>query len=126
MTIPDFNNGSTRSNRGTVLFKGMDNSLSKIKITASPTLQGGGSTGTLTSILPSAVGDVSSAQTAIGTDSVTVESNYVRVLTAGEYTPLVTTSNSKVNTTAAAGTTSITGGGLDAENHSGQLRQDEW
>ncbi len=76
----------------------MDNSTSFIKFVSAPALLGGGGSGSLTSILPSAVGDTSPS--GIGTDFVTVQGNFARVLTSGEYTQLVSGNSTPDNTTA--------------------------
>ena len=105
--------GTNRSNRGTVLFRGMDNSLTKIRLNSSTTLGGGGGPGSKTiSILPEAIGDISS--TGGGTDFVTVDGNYVRPLNDAnnEYQELsndnglITLDNTKVtsNTNIASST----------------------
>ena len=100
LDLPGFDASTARSNRGTVLLRGMDNSTSFIKFVTPPTLVGGGGTGTLTSILPSAVGDTS--PTGLGSDFVTVTGpgNAVRVLTSGEYTTLASGSTAINNTIA--------------------------
>jgi autotransporter-associated beta strand protein len=86
---------------GTVLLRGFS-PTSGFTI-ANATLQGGGGVaGTpQVSILPFAIGDAS--PTGTGTDFVTVEQDgRARLLTASEYTPLVSGTNDLVNTTATA------------------------
>ena len=91
----------------------MDNSLTKIRLNSSTTLGGGGGPGSKTiSILPEAIGDISS--TGGGTDFVTVDGNYVRPLNDAnnEYQELsndnglITLDNTKVtsNTNIASST----------------------
>ncbi len=89
-----------RSNLGTALLRGLDGSNGKIELAG--TLQGGGgSNGQSTiSILPYVVGDASISGG--GTDFVTIDSGFARLLTAGEYIPLAS-GNASLNNTVSSG-----------------------